>query len=639
MRLSDPHNVSELRSRAVVIAVFFASLVGILILRLWYLQIWQGEMYREFSDQNRFKVERLSAPRGQIVDRNGTLLADSRPRFDVLYTRGYAQDLDVEVALIADILKWKPEDAKLKLERLKKSPRYQGVVIEQDISHDELTLLQMNALDLPGLDLEIIAVRDFLYKDAFFHVLGYTGEIGERDLKRLQERYPERNYKRGDQRGIIGIESLNEGILRGVDGRNFSVVDVKGRRINSDQWEMLPEASRVEPVAGRTLRVSLDLELQLATVKAFGDHVGAAVAIDPRSGEILAYVSRPAIDPNWFTKVLSSKEFEAVVNQEDNPFLDRNSGEHYPPGSPLKLIMAAAALENGVIDEKTTFYCGGSYRMGRRSWGCHKKDGHGRVNVVQAIEQSCDVFFYNAGLAAGLDSIFSWATRFGLGRRTFLGSEILEGPQERLFRFNSEQTGFVPYEDWIRSRRDSTVEAETLNAAIGQGAFETTLLQLVRMVSAIGNGGKIFQPQLVLSSESADKSGHIDYKALQENHMHLSPASRALLLKGMDEVVNGTLGTARASKLPNIHMGGKTGTSQVVALEVWKKKAKTTRHYEDHGLFVALAPMEDPQIAIAVIVEHGGQGSRSAAPIAKQMVQNYIGRMQTTEVTDGTQKN
>lgn len=639
MRLSDPYNVSEFRSRSLTIAILFTVLIGILILRLWYLQIWQGDLYREFSDQNRFKVERLSAPRGQIFDRNGNLIADSRPRFDVLYTRGNSQDLETEMKILADVLGWEKEDFEQRFEKLKKSPRYQSQVMAVDVKTDKLALLQMKALDLPGLDIEVIAVRDYIYKDAFFHSVGYTGEINEQELQRLRDRFPERAYRRGDQRGIIGLEALNEGLLRGVDGRNFLVVDVKGRRINSEQWEMLPEATRVDPVSGTSLQISLDLGLQLEAVKAFGSLKGAVVALDPQTGQVLAYVSRPALDANWFTQVLTNDEFQSALNREDNPFLDRVVGEHYPPGSTFKLIMAAAALENGVIDERTTFYCPGSYRFGRRTWSCHKRDGHGRVDVIQAIAQSCDVFFYNVAMNLGLDAMFSWSNRFGLGRRTFVGSEVLTGPQDRIFRFNTEQTGFIPYEDWIRLKRNTTVEAETINAGIGQGAFLTTVMQLARMVAGVGNGGKIFQPQLVLSENPNDLKKKIELRSQLESHMVLNDKTRDIVLRGMEEVVSGPLGTGRGSRIPELRYGGKTGTAQVVDLEVWRKRAKGDRKFEDHGLFVALAPIQDPKIAVAVIIENGGHGGSTAAPIAKKMIQYHLLKQQTTEVDGGAKKN
>ncbi len=638
MRLADPHNIFEMRSRAIYVAAVFGLLMGLLLVRVWYLQIWQGEVYRQFSDQNRFKIERLSAPRGQIIDRDGALIADSRPRFDVYFTKGADKDWEVRLNLLREIFKWNEEEYQLRLNRLSRADRYVAQPIARDLLPHELALIELKSNDLSGVDVQVVAVRDYLYQDAFFHVIGFTGEIGEEELKRLRKRYPERDYRLGDARGVSGLEAMNEGYLRGRDGQDFQVVDVRGRKVNEDQWKFMPKTQRVEPRAGKTLQLSLDLGLQLEAIKAFEGRTGAAVAVDPSTGEVLAYVSRPALDPNLFSKVLTPSEFVSLKAQKENPFLDRVVGEHYPPGSTLKLVMAAAAIESGVVDQRTTHFCNGSFRLGRRVWKCHKKEGHGWVNVVQALAQSCDVFFYNAALAMGLDSLFSWSVRFGFGRRTFLGSEMLGSDLEKIYRFNSEQTGFIPYADWILSRRDSTVEAETVNAGIGQGAFLTTILQLARMTAALGNGGKIWQPMFVRSMMNSTGEDRTNYLATLENTMILSDKAQSLVTQGMEEVVSGKEGTARASRIPDIRFGGKTGTAQVVNLEVWKRSAKKVREFEDHALFVGTAPMEKPRIAVAVIVEHGGQGSRSAAPIAKRMIQYYL-KKETTGGIDGNIQN
>ncbi len=639
MRLTDPYNVAEFRNRAFAIAIIFSVLMSVLVIRLWYLQLWQGDLYRQFSDQNRFKVERLAAPRGQIFDRHGVLLADSRPRFGVSYSRGYAVDLQTEMSILADILKWSEEERASKLKRVQNSGRYRSISLKEDITQDELALLHMSAADLPGLELTVDAVRDYLYKDLFFHSIGYTGEVSDRDLARLQKRFPERNYRLGDQRGIMGIEALYESSLRGRDGRDFVVVDVKGRRVGLDQWALLPETNREDPLAGHQLHLSLDLNLQMVAQEAFKNETGAVVALDPRNGEVLAYVSRPGTDPNIFGGVLKSDEFKRMMTSTEKPFLDRVVGEHYPPGSTLKLFLAAAALENKAIDQNTTYFCPGSFRFGRRVWSCHKKSGHGRVNVSQAIEQSCDVFFYNAGLAMGLDAIYAWATRFGFGRRTFLGSEFLLGPQAEMRRFNSEQRGSIPFEDEVLARGNTTIEAETINAGIGQGAFEVTLMQLARAVAALGNGGKIYQPQLVLKEVWMEPEKVSVYRALVENQIVLSQKASESILEGMDRVINGSEGTARLSRLPKIRWGGKTGTAQVVALDVWKRRAKSQKEFEDHALFVGLAPMDQPQIAVAVIAEHGGHGSGAAAPIAKKIVEAYLTSGPKAEVKSGISAN
>lgn len=622
MKLSDPYNVSELRGRTSTLIIGFAVLFVGLIIRLWYLQIWQGTMYREFSDRNRFKVERLSAPRGPLVDRYGQLIADSRPRFEVTFTRGNAQDVEYELKVLKDILKWDEKDFQKKKDRLLQSPRYQPQTVASDISFDELALLQSQSLDLPSVDVEVSSVRDYLFKDAFFHVVGYTREIGESDLEKFQEKFPERKYRQGDQRGIIGIENVYESLLRGHDGRDFIVVDVKGRRVSRDQWALLSDSERIEPEAGLQLKLSLDANLQTMAHELMRNKNGAVVALDPQSGEVLAYVSHPALDPNEFTGVVASEKFDNWMNREDKPFLDRVVGEHYPPGSTLKLVMATAALEAGVINKDTSFFCPGFYRLGNRVWKCHQKEGHGRVSVEAAIERSCDVFFYNVGQLLGLDSMYAWSVRFGFGRRTFVGSEIFDQKVDQMFRFNSEQPGNIPNSAWVQERGGTTVEAETINAAIGQGGYTVTAMQLARMVAALTNGGRIFQPQLVLSAHDANGKEVKSFRAFMENQMEMRPEIRDAVLKGMWDVVNGSLGTARLSKIPGVEFGGKTGTAQAVALEL-SKKFKHKVEFQDHGLFVGAAPLHQAKIAVAVIVENGLHGS-AVAPIAKALIQAYL---------------
>jgi penicillin-binding protein 2 len=634
MKLSDPYNVSDFQARANSVAIMFGTLLFLLLIRLWYLQIWQGELYREFSDRNRYKSERLSAPRGQLIDRNGELIADSRPKFDLTITRGNTQNIDGEFLILKDIFKWDPEEFQKKKDRVLKSNPNQPQLLVQDLSYDELALVQSQGLELAGVDIEVNAVRDYLYNEIFFHVVGYTREINEEDLEKFQEIYKTRNYRQGDQKGVTGIESLYEPVLRGHDGRDLVVVDARGRRVNQDDWSQLPKTDRIEPIAGRSLQLSLDLNLQIQTYKALEGKIGAAVAMDPSTGEILAYVSRPALDPNAFSKVISGKDFDEWMNRPDKPYLDRVVSEHYPPGSTLKLAMAVAALQSGVISDKTNFSCPGHYRLGNHVWSCWVKEGHGKLNIVQAIERSCDVFFYNVGQALGLDLMHLWGSRLGLGRQTYIGSELVGIREKQAQRFNSESPGNIPSSDWVQSRGNTTVEAETINAAIGQGGFTVTALQLARMVSAITGSGKVFQPQLVLSSQDSMGGDIQHYKARIENEIVLKPEVKELVLQGMNLVVNGANGTSKVARIAGVEFGGKTGTAQVVRVELQKKYGKSRKEFGDHALFVGAAPLHAPRIAVAIIVENGGHGW-AAGLIAKQMIESYLKRVAQKEEVHG----
>lgn len=628
MKLSNPNSVAELRHRAAALAIIFSCFLGLILIRLWYLQIWKGEEYRRFSDRNRFKIERLAAPRGQIIDRNGQLLADNRPRFDLQFTRAFSSNIDEEIKTLAEIFQWDEQTRLTKQAEVSKAAAYRSVRLARDITWDQLAQVQARSLELSGVDIDVLAVRDYLYGDSFFHSLGYTGEINEADLIRLSERYPERGYRLGDEIGVIGAEAFYERFLRGVDGREFHVVDVRGRPVQKSGLDLFDQKLRVEPQAGKTLQLTLDLPLQLEAIRAFGSERGAAVAISPQTGELLALVSRPALDPNIFTREVSGELLRKLRDRADKPFLDRSVAEHYPPGSTFKLIMATAALELGVIDTHTKYFCPGYFRYGRRVWRCHKRQGHGHVDLRDAIKKSCDVFFYNVGLLVGLDRMHEFSRRFGLGKRTHLGHEVFskEGRLDRFFRFNFEQAGFIPDTRWVQEKGHTTIEGETINAGIGQGGYVTTVIQLARMVSIFANNGTIFQPQLVKNIRSPSGKILESYNSIVENRLRIEKIARDSVLDGMFAVVNEPEGTALGSRLRDFNFGGKTGTAQVVSLHRTENQDDLARELQDHALFVGLAPIENPQIAVAVVVENGGSGSRSSAPIAKAMVQNYLNR-------------
>ncbi len=637
MRLSDQYNTADLRPRAILLAGILTGFVFLLGVRLWYLQIWRGDEYREFSDKNQFKIERLAAPRGQVLDRHGQILADNRPRFDVTMTRGFVSNstvkeerlaaLEHQMRILKDIFQWSEEDFEARLAQITQAPPYQARRVARDVSWAQLAQIETRNLELTGVNVEVLAVRDYLYGDAFFHVIGYTGEVNDQDLERLRKRYPERNYRLGDQIGVIGAESLYEKFLRGVDGRDFTVVDARGRPVQNSSLKNLGSGARDNPVAGKSLRLAIDLELQLEGLRAFGENIGSAVAINPDSGEVLAYISTPGLDPNRFTREISRKQLKEWRDRPDQPFLDRAVGEHYPPGSTLKLVMAAAALEEGVINDKTRYFCPGFFRFGRRVWRCHEHAGHGSVDVRAAIQKSCDVFFYHTALELNLERMNLWSRKFGLGRRTYPGLEVFrEGfPLASLYRFNSEQIGNIPSVEAVEAGRMTTVEAETINAGIGQGAFLTTTLQLARMLAIFGNGGMIFQPLLVL--DAREPSGKVieRYQATLENRIKVSNPVMEQVLDAMSAVVNDPGGTAIRVRTNEFKLGGKTGTAQVVAMPQNRALMKMLgKELQDHALFVGMAPMEDPEIAVAVLVENGGSGSKTAAPIAQAMIKNYL---------------
>lgn len=637
MKLADAYNTSALRPRAYLLGGLFIFLIALLLVRLWYLQIWRGEEYRNFSDRNRFKVVEISAPRGKIFDRNGRLLADNRPRFDVHFIRGFSVDVESEMLLLKDIFQWSDEEYQAQLIAVEKSAPYRGARLARDASWSQLARLEARTLDLSGVDIQVLAVRDYLYGDAFFHSIGYTGEVGDHDLRYLRQSAPELRYRLGDQIGISGMERMYEHLLRGRDGRRFVVVDVRGRPVQQEESALVVEESLVPAQAGSSLRLSFDLELQLETIRALGDRRAAAIAMDPQTGQILAMVSRPAIDPNIFTQFVSRQRLRELRERPDKPFLDRNLGEHYPPGSTFKLVMALAALEEGVIRPDTILNSPGSFRFGRRTWHDHNRAGFGQIDLREAIQKSSNVFFFQVGLDLGLDKMFYWSRSLGLGRLTWPGHEVFSDrsrPQERLRRFNFEQPGHLSTSSWVRRLGNTTLGAETINAGIGQGGYLVTTTQLARMLSVIANGGKIFQPQFVLESMTSEGEKMRSFEAILENTVEINESYRHLILDAMGAVVNEPGGTAGRARIRGVRVGGKTGTSQVVSLSASDEDEENVS-LQAHALFVGVAPVENPQIVVAIVVEHGASGGRAAAPVARQMIQNYLSRMQPERSPSG----
>jgi penicillin-binding protein 2 len=328
-----------------------------------------------------------------------------------------------------------------------------------------------------------------------------------------------------------------------------------------------------------------------------------------------------------FTREVRSQDLWALRERADKPFLDRTLGEHYPPGSTYKLVMGAAALEEGVVTAEQSYHCPGFFRFGRRIWRCHKRSGHGSVNLVEAIKLSCDVYFYNIALSLGLDRMHQWGRQFGLGRRTYLGHEVFTEGLSQFYRFNSEQTGFIPNSNWVREIGHTSVEGETINAGIGQGGNLMTVTQMARMTAATLNGGNFYQPQLVKNIREGSGELIQEYEAVFENQVNLKPETVEVLRQGLYAVVNEPEGTALGSRIREFNWGGKTGTSQVVALSARPEDDDDIpMELNHHALFVGVAPLENPRIVIAVLVEHGKSGSRAAAPIARAMVRNYLQR-------------
>jgi penicillin-binding protein 2 len=620
--LGQEEQIRELQDR---FKYLYAGLaVGVLIIfsRLVFLQILSGEKMRQFSEENRIKRVKIAAPRGMVFDRNGKLLLDNRPAFDLEIIPQYLKESKKSaetLKVLSKLINMKEEELRATLDKFKSQPSFIPVKVKSDLTREEVALVEAWKIDMPGVQVQQEIKRTNLYGDVAAHLLGYIGEVSASELPQLNK--AGEKYKLGDSVGKFGIEQKLEDVLRGDDGEKLVEVDALGRiKLDRGSRGAVGRAlsSDMEKTAtpGKNLVLSIDQDLQMAAVKAFGDKAGAIVAIDPRSGEILSMVSRPAFDPTEFSRGIPAEMWKALVTNENRPLRDKTIQDHYPPGSVFKLITAIAGMEEGVIDDKTQIFCPGFVTFGNRTFHCHKREGHGYVDVRTAITKSCDVFFYKtAQKLKSVDDLAKWAFYLGLGRRTGI-------PLAR------EVPGLIPTEEWKQKRLGAPwTPGETLSVAIGQGYVLTTILQLANTYASIANGGTQYRPYFVKRIESIDGQVISESKPEVLDTHRLKPKTSKAIRDGLYDVVNTQGGTAWTQRLPGMDFVGKTGTAQVINLSkatVFSKCENMRYRDRHHGLFAGYAPADDPKIAVAVIAEHGCHGATAAAPVAKAVIETYL---------------
>ena len=593
--------------------------VGVLTVRLVDLQILRGDQMRQFSEENRIKRVKIPAPRGMIFDRNRRLLIDNHPAFDLEIIPQYLKESKREaqvIRMISILLKMKEEDIRKTLKRARGQPSFIPVKIKTDLSRDEVAEIESWKISMPGVQVSEEIKRTNIYEDVGSHLLGYIGEVSQSELPVLNKEQSDR-YKLGDSVGKFGLEQRMEDTLRGIDGEKLVEVDALGRtKLSSRSGRMLDGLPEKPPIPGKNTVLTVDQDLQQAAVEAFGEKVGSLVAIDPRNGEILAMISRPSFNPTEFSRGIPAELWSKLLANESKPLGDKTIQDHYPPGSTFKVVTAIAGLEEKVIDENTRFHCSGKLPFGGRIFHCHKKEGHGDVNVVGALTGSCDIFFYKvAQRLKSVDDIAKWATHMGLGRKTGVN-------------LSREVPGLVPTEAWKMKRFKQPWSAgESLSVAIGQGYVLVNALQLANLYASIGNGGTLYQPHLIRSIESND--GQVEQEIAGEvaDRAELSPKTRDLIMQGLWGVVNAPGGTAVSQRLPGMDFVGKTGTVQLMRIaedKIYQKCDSMPFKDRHHGVFAGFAPAKNPVIAVAVIAEHGCSGSRGAAPIARAVVKKYL---------------
>ncbi|MCI5148091.1 MAG: penicillin-binding protein 2 [Candidatus Electrothrix sp. MAN1_4] len=594
------------RRRAMYSSVVLAFFFILLITRLWYLQIQQGDEYIALAENNRVRHLDIAAPRGNILDRKGREIVTNRPSFNVVWVREKNRVDDALLKKIASILNIEISELLARTRKMVGTPGHIPIRLAEELSWDQVAYIENNRMELPGIKIEVIPQRVYHYGNLASHLIGYLGEISQKELSSP----PFTDYKSGDMVGKMGLEKLREKDLRGEKGRHYMEVNALG----FEQRNL----KGLEPLPGNDLQLTIDVDLQQIAEDLMmeEDKSGAVVAIEVNTGRLLVLASSPVLELDKFLGGISIKHWKAMLSNPHHPLINKIIQGQYPPASTYKIVTAIAALAEGVITPDSSVYCPGHYRFGNRTYRCWKRTGHGAVNLKRALSESCDVYFYQVGQRLGVNRIASYAVRLGLGRKTGVEME-------------HEKSGLIPTSEWKMQRyKRPWQEGETLSIAIGQGFNLVTPLQLALMTATVANGGTLYKPGMI--EKVRDPDNHIieQFQPTVLDRFDDQGSNLEMIKEGLIEAVNGRRGTGRRAQLENILVAGKTGTAQVVRLKQYKhlKEEDIPYKYRDHAWFTCFAPAKHPEIAVTVLIEHGLHGGSAAAPIAKAVLEKYFGQ-------------
>ncbi len=574
----------------IILAIFLILAYG-----LWRLQVMQSEFYAGLAERNRVRTVPILAPRGKILDREGRVIVDNYPSFTALLLRDSLRDLSADADLIAKGLNMNPSEVRERIRKFASMPQYQPIFLKDDITPDELAFVESHRNELPELDTIMAHRRLYPRKGFMAHLVGYVGEVSEDMLNQPQWEF----YNPGDVVGRSGVELQYNQMLMGKNGARRTIVNSRGKEMQS--------LSETPAVPGTQLKLTVDIDLQIAAEEAIEGKNGAIVAMDPRTGEILAMVSRPTFDPNNFAVRISRGEWNKLVTDPDKPLLNKAIQAQLAPGSTFKIIMSVAGWQEGVAQSLNVHCNGGANFYGRR-FGCWVKEGHGAVDLTKAIYQSCDVFFYTLAEKLGINRIAKYATALGLGQKT--GIDL---PQE--------VSGVMPSEEWkIRNFKQKWFAGETISVGIGQGAVTTTPVQLMRAIAAISMGGRLVVPHVANPSEFPQAYVAANHY-LDVTNIPIETNGWNLITDAMGRVLLPE-GTARSAHIPGIDIAGKTGSAQIVSLATRAKHANSEA-LAQNGWFVGFTPRRNPEIIVVVLFE-GGEHGRLAARLATQVIKAYV---------------
>lgn len=600
------HETQIFNQRVLVAGLIMFFLLILLLSRLAYLQISNQEHYATLSDNNRVSIQPIPPTRGLIFDRNGVLLAQNLPSFTLEIVPEHVKDLNKTLEHLGQLIAVSAEDLKRFKKDRKNKRRFEGIPLRFRLNDEEVAKISVQQNQLPGVTIKAQLSRHYPQGKLASHAIGYVSRINESELRKLDTS----NYSATTHIGKIGIERTYEDILHGEVGFQHVETDAQGR--------VLRVLDRTLPISGKNLYLNMDSKVQAVAEQSLEQNNGALVAIDPRNGAVLAMVSMPTYDPNLFVHGISSENYKALSTSVERPLFNRALRGQYPPGSTIKPFMGLAGLELNELQSHDEINCPGWYMLknDERKYRDWKKHGHKKTDLLKAITESCDVFFYDLALTLGIDNMSTYLAQFGLGKKT--GIDLL-----------GELSGLNPSREWKRRNRNLPwFPGETLITGIGQGFMLATPLQLATVTSAISTMGKRFKPRMVRSIQDEQNSPLVVTKAQPLNSVPISDEKNwKTVVDSMKNVVEGLHGTARGIKHNlKYSIAGKTGTAQVfgIAQDEEYNKDDIAKKLQDHALFVGFAPFENPRIAVALIVENGGSGGSVAAPIVRKVMDQYL---------------
>ncbi|HEY2294346.1 MAG TPA: penicillin-binding protein 2 [Thermoanaerobaculia bacterium] len=582
----------DLVSRVRVLTAVVTGLIVAIATGFWFTQLVQGDYYRELAENNRLRKLPIKAPRGLIFDRKGRLLVENVPSYSLMIDRSRTTNLDHTLWFASGVLGRPVTDLQQILQKYRGIPTFKPVLLAENLTLAEVARFGVEGLEYPEFEVEVQHQRLYRHREQTAHVLGYLGEPTLEEIQKANGA-----LQPGDMIGKKGIEQTYDAELRGKDGERVVVVDSRG--------QLLQEYKSIPAVPGKSLTLSIDLDLQQEAARWLDgpEKVGAVVAMDPRNGEILALVSAPAFNPNLFARRLQQADWQALIDDPNHPLQNRAIQNTYSPGSTFKIVMATAGMTDRDFDPHTSVLCTGSKIFYNRPFRCWRKGGHGTVDAHNAIKLSCDIYFYTLGQKMGIEKIAKYARLFGLGSLTGIDIE-------------GEKRGNVPDEAWSQKvRHQRWYPGETISVSIGQGPVLVTPLQMAELTAVVANGGLKVVPHLVK-----------DAKLPPPERLDLDPEALRIVRGGMIGVVNEPGGTAYGSaRLPGIEIAGKSGTVQVIAQAQRTEEQNLPFKYRDHAWFTSFAPADNPELVVTVFAEHGGGGSKVAAPIAQALYAKYFG--------------